>query len=145
MCAFDFKTSAGDSEVERERPGKRDDERNEHPENREGGFLGERGDDERETEPKFELRINQAEQVVDEIGQKLVLGDKNCESLGILDFEKARRDEEKSDADAEKRFEAFDSKVLVLFVGEKSGENGEDQRGDSDVQIVFPNFREFFD
>lgn len=124
LSPFEFKASAGDAQVQRQRPSQSDDERNEHSENCQGAFFGKRGHDQSESKPKFKLRIQQTKKIVDEIRQELVLGNENGELFGILNFKNARKNEHAADADAEKRFQTFDGEVSVYPVGGENEQNG---------------------
>ena len=119
VAIIEFKASASDAEVVPERPSKRDDEADEHPENGERRFLDERRDNHRESEPEFKLRIDECEEVVHEVDVKsreeLVLRDECCELVRVLNFENRGKDEHAADANTAERFESADGKVPLDF------------------------------
>ena len=140
VSVVEFKATAGDAEVVPQRPGERDDEAYEHPEDGESGFFYERRDNHRKSEPKFKLRIDKRKEIVHEVDvqrrEELVLRDKRCELVRVLDFENRGEDEHAADTDAAKRFERSDGEVSLNLEGGKDESAGDDDCAHADVDVV---------
>ena len=140
VTIFEFKAAASDAEVVPKRPGESDDEAHEHPEDGESGFFYERRDNHRKSEPKFKLRIDKRKEIVHEVDvqrrEELVLRDKRCELVRVLDFENRGEDEHAADTDAAKRFERSDGEVPLNLEGGEDESAGDDDCAHTDVDVV---------
>ena len=145
VAVIEFKATASDAEVVPKCPGKSDDEAYEHPEDGECGFADERRDDHREAEPKFKLRVDERKEVVHEVDvecrEELVLRDKRCELVRVLDFENRGEDEHAADADTAERLESAGGKVPLDFERGVDECASDGDGSDSDMDVVAVGLR----